>query len=565
MGSATATALPTALTWVDEEARHTVQLEFGNVLLWRHAVSSGGRAGLLFGNARRGGSGRLTAYIQSSETLVDKDLSVNEALHQTSLAAASREQSEVAGIWISDPDDSVSADSLTLPELRDGMLLLALQSSSARLHFWDARARKFHDLGLTFPVKPRDLTLADYKPFRPMFLGRSAAETSEADTSAKAMPVVAGGSSLTAATAAAPALDSQISEQPVNKKNRFTLTRTTSAVAAGAAATATVIIATALFWPGSKSAAQPTLPSQPVSAQQIVTPPPASELGLELNRAGQDVQLRWNRNLPVLASARGGSVAITDGTDHLILALNRDQLTTGRVIYTPRSRDVDFELTIQSSDGKNLTESVRAVQPPPKPATPLAPAEKGAPAETRQTADTVVRTRTADPPATAASSAAGSITPSPAPQATTTKSVQLPSVQLAEDPPPVISSGTMPAPQALTNLPTAAPAFRTANPTPTPVSPSLTTPVKLPPQLWSTLRKEIDVQLTLVVGPNGRVQSIKKPLEDDPLRRAVISIAANTVLGWHFNPAKVNGTPVKGEYVVNFRFKPNGSPASSTQ
>ena len=93
MGSAPATALPTALTWIDEEARHTVQLEFGNVLLWRHAVSSGGRAGLLFGHSRRGSSGRLTAYIQNSETLIDKDLDVSEALHQTSAAAASRDQS----------------------------------------------------------------------------------------------------------------------------------------------------------------------------------------------------------------------------------------------------------------------------------------------------------------------------------------------------------------------------------------------------------------------------------------------------------------------------------------
>src|SRR3954449_9200670 len=123
MGSATATALPTALTWVDEETRHTVQLEFGNVLLWGHAVSSGGRAGLLFGNSRRGSSGRLTAYIQSSETLIENDLDVTEALHQASVAAASRDQSDVAGIWISDPDESLTADSLKLPELRDGLLL----------------------------------------------------------------------------------------------------------------------------------------------------------------------------------------------------------------------------------------------------------------------------------------------------------------------------------------------------------------------------------------------------------------------------------------------------------
>jgi len=71
------------------------------------------------------------------------------------------------------------------------------------------------------------------------------------------------------------------------------------------------------------------------------------------------------------------------------------------------------------------------------------------------------------------------------------------------------------------------------------------------------------VRLKVTVGPNGRVTDVEKPAESDVIRKAIMAAAATTVQSWQFNPATINGIPVRGEYIVTFRFSPSGAQAAT--
>ncbi len=110
-----------------------------------------------------------------------------------------------------------------------------------------------------------------------------------------------------------------------------------------------------------------------VGYQFLATPrPPAAiadlPLQLAVNQTGKQLDITWQRDSAVVASAQRGVLTITDGDHKEQLELTSAQLHVGRVIYTRVTRQVDVRLEIFTSDQSAVSESARvlaAEDPPP--------------------------------------------------------------------------------------------------------------------------------------------------------------------------------------------------------
>ncbi|MGH9628105.1 MAG: hypothetical protein ACRD7E_07165, partial [Bryobacteraceae bacterium] len=87
----------------------------------------------------------------------------------------------------------------------------------------------------------------------------------------------------------------------------------------------------------------------------------ASPIGLKVERDGNDLLMSWNRSANGITTAQRGVLSITDGYDRKSMDLDTRQLQTGRVLYSPVSRDVFFEFEVFLPDGRSLSESIRVL------------------------------------------------------------------------------------------------------------------------------------------------------------------------------------------------------------
>jgi hypothetical protein len=95
----------------------------------------------------------------------------------------------------------------------------------------------------------------------------------------------------------------------------------------------------------------------------ISSPAPGdSPLGLDVEREGGDLRVRWNRNSDVLAGAVSGTLSIADGPVRKDLAIDVSELRGGYIIYTPVTDDVYLLLQVLTKDSAQpVSESVRIV------------------------------------------------------------------------------------------------------------------------------------------------------------------------------------------------------------
>ncbi len=98
------------------------------------------------------------------------------------------------------------------------------------------------------------------------------------------------------------------------------------------------------------------------SRSSSVTPSPGTGIALQVNRSGESLVLSWNRDAQVVRSSQRAVLWITDGGVRNRLDLDAAQLTRGRVVYFPTSRDVNFELELPARP-HTISESVRAFSP----------------------------------------------------------------------------------------------------------------------------------------------------------------------------------------------------------
>jgi len=81
-------------------------------------------------------------------------------------------------------------------------------------------------------------------------------------------------------------------------------------------------------------------------------------LSLGVERRGDDLSIRWDRNNPAVRTASKGVLDIQDGRFNKRVDLDSSQLQTGSVIYRFSSNDVRFRLEVHPRDRIVITETV---------------------------------------------------------------------------------------------------------------------------------------------------------------------------------------------------------------
>jgi hypothetical protein len=82
-------------------------------------------------------------------------------------------------------------------------------------------------------------------------------------------------------------------------------------------------------------------------------------MALSIQRHGQNLSLSWNRAMPEISRAQGGTLTVTDGPQHTELPLNKEDLKFGTVAYVPTSQAVTVTLALQMQDSTSLLQSVQ--------------------------------------------------------------------------------------------------------------------------------------------------------------------------------------------------------------
>ena len=298
----------------------------------------------------------------------------------------------------------------------------------------------------------------------------------------------------------------------------------------------------------------------------------AGGLNLLVEPSGTDLLLTWNKNSAAVANASHGVLSINDGDQHENFDMDVKSLTTGSIVYTPKTGDVSFILEVTGKNQtKTATESVRSLRTRPSPmpdgksaanttstkANPAQPVPAGATANAEQVSTTPAEVT----PATQAKAA---------PKAFNADSL---SQRLRPASPTEIADaglGAAPASPAGVNVnaPLSVP-FANA---PSPVAPTPAPAVKKPSASGGKVasaqllyRKEPEyptaarqmnahgqVVLDATIGTDGRVVAVKV-ISGHPL---LVQAARAAVMQWRYRPTLLDGQPVENTTQITLTFTP---------
>jgi len=95
-------------------------------------------------------------------------------------------------------------------------------------------------------------------------------------------------------------------------------------------------------------------------ASLITTPRRASDFAVSLavERNGDNLMVRWNRDAPAVRVANSGLLEIDDGGDMIRKELDRANLSGGSFIYHSASEKVRFRLMVYLDPGVSVTEEL---------------------------------------------------------------------------------------------------------------------------------------------------------------------------------------------------------------
>jgi hypothetical protein len=94
-----------------------------------------------------------------------------------------------------------------------------------------------------------------------------------------------------------------------------------------------------------------------------VQTPSGSRLDLQVARRGSDLELTWNRKADVVQADAQGTLRINDNGFRSEIHLDADQLRNGRILYVPRSGDVEASLEVRPPVGAAVSDNLRVLQP----------------------------------------------------------------------------------------------------------------------------------------------------------------------------------------------------------
>lgn len=324
------------------------------------------------------------------------------------------------------------------------------------------------------------------------------------------------------------------------------------------------------------------------------------ELGLDVDRLGAALQLKWNPRAGAVQSAKRGTLWITDGGMHKKIELDQRQLAHGSSMYVPVSDRVAFRLELHDQ-ARQVVDSIVSVMPAApgipeaKPADPPAEGPKPAPIPAQvlkpapkplppkpvapRQSPTVASLRTevevaSRPlaPVTAPEAPSAAIKPRPAP-------VPVPPVldttaSFEPQPLPVVTIGFNQEPpsdpvrrKGIDRVPVLRLLHRRggAGSSDDVVPPRPIQPVKphVPMVVAGALPGDWRVDVRAHIDDRGRVSELESlsPGIDDRLT----TLALNAVKRWDYQPATSNGRAVASSLVVSFRFhNPPQNPEPST-
>ncbi len=106
-----------------------------------------------------------------------------------------------------------------------------------------------------------------------------------------------------------------------------------------------------------------------ISAPKPVHPETAASgtsgglLGLQADQTRDGLLVSWNQRAPEIASAGRGVLLIQDGTAQKSLELDKSQLASGNVLYTPAGDDIEFRLEVYSEGHPPAVQALRVLKP----------------------------------------------------------------------------------------------------------------------------------------------------------------------------------------------------------
>ena len=296
---------------------------------------------------------------------------------------------------------------------------------------------------------------------------------------------------------------------------------------------------------------------------------PAIPLALHVEHSAGDLLLTWTRESDAIRDARDGVLTISDGDRNESHPMNRNDLQTGSIVYSPLTADVSFHLEVTGpGNSKTAAESVRVLRtrPSPMPAETSKSAQTGKPGAPAASAGPIA------PPAAEGGEVAE---PEPAPTklATASRQFNAPLAQrlrpaLPSDMPdaPGLSAGTGQAPTASINLGAIMPIAANV---PAPMSgetrapaPSRTSQLRpaelvsrkdpVYPAIALRTRASGAVRVQAVIGVDGRIKSAQALSGSPLLQRA----ATDAVRQWVYKPSVLDGVVVESQTEVVLTFSP---------
>lgn len=149
------------------------------------------------------------------------------------------------------------------------------------------------------------------------------------------------------------------------------------------------------------------------TGHSAITAAVRADFSLDLQRAGTDYRVAWDPNSPAVLAAKRGTLFIKDGSFEKELALDRDQLSSSGVVYSPATTDVSFRLELLGGPEPTVA-SIRLLAgskpqlaaEPPSPVTETAPPVATAPPPEEQPAQSADQPSASDAPDAPATMAA---------------------------------------------------------------------------------------------------------------------------------------------------------------
>jgi protein TonB len=101
----------------------------------------------------------------------------------------------------------------------------------------------------------------------------------------------------------------------------------------------------------------PSAPRAGVVRQDSVS----EQLGLKVNRNGNDFEISWSRSSKAVLEGLQGKLTIQDGHNTRIVELDAAQLREGKILYSALFRELNFKLEIEADNQRTIAESVRVL------------------------------------------------------------------------------------------------------------------------------------------------------------------------------------------------------------